>query len=156
MSCDIEYFQKDPNATLDYSIDWIEWLVPVWQSGTPYGVGDVIRPARANGFLYECSVAGISANSAPVWPNTNTTTVTDGSVTWTTRIPGAAPYDLILTSTWTVGSGLTYVTDSKSANKTTVWLSGGTAGSDYVVTNRIVTSAGRTQDQSFTIKVRDL
>ena len=155
MSCDIRYFQKDPNATLDYSIDWLEWLVPGWEGGTAYSIGDVVRPPRANGFLYECTAVGISNKHAPKWPITNTTTVSDGTVTWTARVPAAAPYDLILSSSWTVESGLTYVTDSKSANKTTIWVAGGAAGTAYLVTNRVVTSAGRTQDQSFTVQVSD-
>ncbi len=35
-----------------------------------------------------------------------------------------------------------------------VWLSGGVAGVDYRVTCRVVTSAGRTDERSATVKVR--
>lgn len=82
---------KDPNAVLDYSIDWTVWL---------------------------------------------------GS-------------DTISTSAWTVPSGLTKDSDSKTTLITTAWLSGGTAGTDYIVTNRIVTAAGRTEDRSIAVYVRD-
>jgi len=36
----------------------------------------------------------------------------------------------------------------------TVWLSAGSDGTDYSVTCQIVTSAGRTEERSITIKVR--
>ncbi len=84
-------FTKDPNAVLDYSIDWTRWL------------------------------AG----------------------------------DQIAASEWIVASGLTKMADSKTATSATVWLSGGTAGQSYIVTNRITTAAGRTEDRSFTIRVEE-
>lgn len=84
-------FTKDPNAVLDYSIDWTRWL------------------------------AG----------------------------------DQIAASEWIVPSGLIKMADSKTSTSATVWLSGGTAGQSYTVTNRIATAAGRTEDRSFTIRVEE-
>ena len=66
-------FVKDPDATLDYIIDWSEWL----------------------------------------------------------------DTDTISTSTWTVPTGLTNVSDSNTTTTATIWLSGGTAGQRYTVSNRI-------------------
>ena len=84
-------FAKDPNAVLDYTIDWTRWLAS----------------------------------------------------------------DQIATSQWLVPVGLTKMADSKTASSATVWLSGGTAGQSYTVTNRITTSAGRTEDRSFIAKVEE-
>jgi hypothetical protein len=84
-------FTKDPNAVLDYTIDWTRWL------------------------------AG----------------------------------DQIATSEWLVPLGLTKTADSKTASSATVWLSGGTAGQSYTVTNRVTTSAGRTEDRSFIAKIEE-
>jgi hypothetical protein len=84
-------FAKDPNAVLDYSIDWTRWL------------------------------AG----------------------------------DQVATSEWLVPTGLTKVADSKASALATVWLSGGTAGQSYTVTNRVTTTGGRTEDRSFTIRVEE-
>jgi hypothetical protein len=84
-------FTKDPNAVLDYQIDWSTWL------GT----------------------------------------------------------DTISSATWTVATGLTKTTDSKTTTTTTVWLSGGTAGTTYSVACRIVTAGGRTDDRTVQIKVED-
>jgi hypothetical protein len=80
---------KDPNATLDYKVDWSAWL-------------------------------------------------------------GA---DTISTSSWIVPSGITQTTASNTATTGTIWLSGGTEGRTYQITHRIVTTAGRTDDRSFLIKV---
>lgn len=84
-------FPKDPNAVLDYTIDWTRWLAA----------------------------------------------------------------DQIAASEWLVPAGLTKVGDSKTVSSATVWLSGGTAGQSYTVTNRITTTGGRTEDRSFTIRVEE-
>ena len=84
-------FIKDPNAVLDYTVDWSEWL--------------------------------------------------DG--------------DTISTSSWTVATGLTKASDSKTSTAATAWLSGGTVGVTYEATNRIVTAGGRTEDRTIYIMVME-
>ncbi len=70
-------------------------------------------------------------------------------VTWTTELGG----DLIVTSSWAAETGITIDSDSKTTATTTVWLSGGTAGKTYKLTNTIV-SATRTYEQTFFIRVQ--
>ena len=85
-------FLKDPNAVLDYSIEWSKWLA-----------GDQIQ-----------------------------------------------------TSAWSVSDPVIEATnDSRTATRTTVWLSGGAAGQAYTVTNHITTSGGRTDERSFLVQVQD-
>lgn len=85
-------FIKDPNAVLDYSIEWSKWL------------------------------AG----------------------------------DRIQTSSWSVSdAAIEAANDSNTATRTTAWLSGGVAGQSYIVTNRITTSGGRTDERSFVIQAQD-
>jgi hypothetical protein len=45
--------------------------------------------------------------------------------------------------------------DSATTTTTTVWLSGGTAGYNYKVENRITTVGGRTDDRTLLIRVRE-
>ncbi len=85
----IRIFVKDPNAVLDYVLDWGTWL---------------------------------------------------GS-------------DTISTSTWTVPTGITEDSSTNTTTTATIWLSGGTAGSTYLLINRIVTVAGRTEDRTIQITV---
>ena len=61
--------------------------------------------------------------------------------------------ETISVSTWTVATGLTKDSDSKTTTETKIWFSGGTAGTTYLVTNHITTSDGREDDRSFRIRV---
>jgi hypothetical protein len=63
--------------------------------------------------------------------------------------------DVIDTSAWTADTGITMDSDSATTTTTTVWLSGGTAGYNYKVENRITTVGGRTDDRTLLIRVRE-
>jgi hypothetical protein len=78
--------------------------------------------------------------------------VLDYQIDWTAWLTGA---ETITTSTWTVPTGITKDSDSHTTALTTIWLSGGTAGTKYLLTNRIVTSAARTDDRTITISVKE-
>ncbi len=84
-------FIKDPDATLDYTIDWKKFL------GT----------------------------------------------------------DTISSVTWVVPTGLTQVVVSNTTTTATIWLSGGTLNASYEVTNRMTSAAGRIDDRTFVITVRE-
>ncbi len=77
--------------------------------------------------------------------------VLDYSIKWRKFLES----DTISTSTWVLESGITKDSDTNDATSATIWISGGSAGSKYIVTNRIVTSGGRTKDKSFTLKVEE-
>lgn len=59
----------------------------------------------------------------------------------------------ITTSEIIASPGIVVESDSNTVAKATVWLSGGTAGQPYTVTNRITTNQGRTDDRTITIRV---
>lgn len=84
-------FTKDPQAVLDYKVDWSDWL----------------------------------------------------------------DTDTIVTSDWTVPTGLTLELETNTTTIATAWLSGGTVATSYNVTNEITTADGRTDDRTITIKVKE-
>lgn len=76
--------------------------------------------------------------------------VLDYQVDWSTALGG----DTIASSVWTLPSGITQDSSTLNDTATTIWLSGGTDGSRYDLTNRITTAAGRTFEQHVSIFVR--
>lgn len=52
--------------------------------------------------------------------------------------------------------GLSLSSPSATAHTATIWVSGGTLGTTYLVTNRIATSGGRQFDWSFTVTIAQL
>jgi hypothetical protein len=55
----------------------------------------------------------------------------------------------------TVDTGITKDSDSESSGVVTIWLSGGTHGSDYIVACKIITSLSRTDERSINIRCRE-
>lgn len=85
------------------------------------------------------------------WPDKDPDAVLDYQIDWATWLSG----DTISTSTWIVPAGIVKDSDSFTTTATTIWLSGGTAGDRYNITNRIVTAGGRTNDSSVLLIVRE-
>lgn len=63
--------------------------------------------------------------------------------------------DSISISEWLVPVGLTGSAASKTATVAKIWLSGGTLGQEYRVTNRITTAQGRQDERSFNLRIED-
>jgi len=56
-----------------------------WSNGVVAAVGDIVKPATPNGYLYKCVVAGTTGASSAVLnagPIILGNTITDGGVTW--------------------------------------------------------------------------
>lgn len=67
--------------------------------------------------------------------------------------------DLLLTDTingslWIVPDGITKDSDAFDGDSTTIWLSGGTDGETYRLTNRVTTAGGRTYDETCVLKCK--
>lgn len=77
--------------------------------------------------------------------------ILDYVIDWSTWLDS----DTISTSVWVVPSGITEDSDSNTTTTATIWLSGGTLGTSYSVVNRITTAAGRTDDRTITITIRE-
>lgn len=60
----------------------------------------------------------------------------------------------ISSATWTVPSGLTKVSESNTTTTATVKVSGGTHGTDYLLTCTATLANGETVEKSFTLAVR--
>lgn len=84
------------------------------------------------------------------WTDKDPNDVDSFGINWATRLDG----DLISTSDWIVPTGLTEDSASNTTTTTTIWLSSGTDGDDYELTNRITTTGGRTLDQTVKLRVR--
>lgn len=74
------------------------------------------------------------------------------TIDWGTSYLGTAT---IGTAAWVVPSGLVLGSASYTTDVATAWISGGTVGHTYVVTNRITASNGLIDDRSISIVVED-
>jgi hypothetical protein len=79
----------------------------------------------------------------------------DYAIDWAAHL---ATSETISTSTWVVQTGITQTTPapSNTTTTTTIWLSGGTEGTEYRITNHVVTNQGREFERSFTVNVQQL
>lgn len=78
--------------------------------------------------------------------------VLDYSFDWSSWL---ATGETLSTATWTVPTGITKDSQSLTTTVATAWLSSGTAGTSYDVACKVVTSAGRTDERTMTIIVRN-
>ena len=81
--------------------------------------------------------------------------ILDFSINWETRGLGG---DTIATSTWAyTGTSGTLTLDDDSiadpAVSTTIWVTGGTTGAIYTITNTVVTDNDRTLVESFKLEI---
>lgn len=80
--------------------------------------------------------------------------IIDFQVDWSARLEEG---ETIVTSTWAITGSDSVLTEEDSEiddESTVIWLSSGTLGVRYLLTNRITTSDGRTMDQSGYLKIR--
>ena len=85
------------------------------------------------------------------WPAKDPDEVLDYQVDWSARL---ASGDSVQSSTWTLDSGLSQNSASIASPKTTIWLSGGTAGKTATIVNRVVTTQGRTMEETIALPIR--
>lgn len=84
------------------------------------------------------------------WPYKDPDEDLDYTIDWSARLED----DVISTSDWLPVDGITTHSESNTDTATTIWLSGGTLGTSYEITNRIVTVGGRTMDQTVRLKIK--
>lgn len=77
--------------------------------------------------------------------------VLDYTLDWSLWLDG----DTISTSTWALDVGITEDSESETATTTTVWVSGGTAGTTYNAVNTITTVGLRTDQRTIQITVQE-
>ena len=66
-----------------------------------------------------------------------------------------ASSETIVSAVWTIPAGITKVSQVETDGYTTIWLSGGTANTDYNLSCKMTSSDGRTDERTATIKVRN-
>lgn len=106
----MNFFFQDPDAIMDYGIDWSRWL----------------------------DGAGITTSTWTLAPviDDDDVAITDESI-----IPLPAPDE--------------FTPADNTLVKTVFWLSGGFRGRTYSITNHIVASDGREDDEIITIRIKD-
>jgi hypothetical protein len=84
------------------------------------------------------------------WPFKDPDEVLDYEVDWSDRLGS----DTIDSVTWTMPSGIVKDDQDVSGDIAVIWISGGTAGESYNIGCRVVTTGGRTYDETIVLPVR--
>lgn len=63
--------------------------------------------------------------------------------------------ETISSATMTVETGLTKDSETNTTTTHTVWVSGGTIGTRYLLTSRVTTNLGKTDDRSALVRITD-
>lgn len=129
-----------------------------WLPGRVYAAGIRIRPAqRPSGFEYEAT-AGQTGAREPKWPTVTDATITDGSITWTTRaISNTSLSRTIVSAVWAATpTGVTLtnqsVVNTDGAQSVVTFIQGDTVG-DYEVTATVTFSDGSVEAYVLTVTV---
>jgi hypothetical protein len=77
--------------------------------------------------------------------------IADYSIDWSARLESG---ETISASVWTLPTGISQSGSSEVAGVTTVWLSGGSDGNQYLIGNQVDTSGGRRFNRYFVIDVK--
>lgn len=75
----------------------------------------------------------------------------DYYINWTSWLAG----DTISLSTWVSTDGVTLSAETVLGGVTRVWVDGGTAGAVVALTNHITTAAGREEDRTLYLVIRE-
>ena len=78
--------------------------------------------------------------------------VLDYTNDWSDWLSGS---EVISTSTWSVDTGITQDSESETNTTATIFVSGGSAGETYRLTNEIVTDQARTAERSVIVRVEE-
>jgi len=85
------------------------------------------------------------------WPNKDPDEYLDYGLDWSARLGT----DKIIGSLWDTPPELTTDKNEFTDTNTVIWLSGGTTGATYTLTNHITTQGGRLMDQSAKLVIKD-
>jgi hypothetical protein len=98
-------------------------------TSTAYDAGRIVRPASANGFLYQAVTTGTTAGSVPTYPTTVGGTVVDGSVTWLNigkAVTVLGSSTVSWTASGTIAAAYAVLIDFTALNTTPGWVASGT------------------------------
>ena len=134
-----------------WTIDYSRFLSRLWAPGTVFAVDIRVRPRSPTGFQYVSS-GGQSGGREPRWIDIGLgDDLEDGSITWTAEaIDNESLIATIVSSTWAAEAGMTVDTDSfinsDGVQSTSVQMVGGTAGTEYDITNTVTLSTGAVEE----------
>jgi hypothetical protein len=148
--------QKRAGETLDRIFDLRPEILRAWRRGVEYSAAEFVRPSSPNGYDYECTTGGRTAQREPRWPTTVAATVLDGSLTWTCRAPNSGSQDQLSGSaTLTVPSGITAThLSTEPTGDVLLRFAGGTEDQDYSVLASVNTVAGQVIEFEIVVEVQ--
>ena len=132
------------------------WGPDLFATNTVYLLGDICKPTVPNGYYYQCSVAGKTANTEPLWEQA---TVTDTVVSGTVEFTPVAwdlwlqPAQTLTNSVWTVSDAIPLSNESIGDNSTSVYVNAfDSTIAEFEITNQVTKDNGEKLSRSFKYK----
>lgn len=140
----------------DMPIISVLWGAPEYQNSTVYREGDIIRPTTDNGYVYTCSISGVTDVAEPAsWSQTKQKS---GMATFlaSTYNLWVLPNEAITASSWVATNGVELIYSYFDDATTSVQVSYIPASiTEFNLTNQIAKApTGETLSRTFRYKVR--
>ncbi len=150
----LKIFEKDPNGQLDFTL---HFGAPDWLAATDYDEFTLVYDPL-DGNLYEARFSHTSGATNRAADGSSWKHIKNEKL-WLKKYAGATADEEVASSIWTLASGITSVqqTIDPAGYNVTIFISGGTEGTSYVVTCQITTdnSPVRIAERSFQIDIID-
>ncbi len=151
---------KPAGVAETFALGWQRFIVDTWQRDKRYVAGNIVRPPVGNGYFYTAAIVasaafGMSSKLLPDFAPGAGEVTEDGTILWTASVPGSLSLVTLSTSVWTLDPGISEDSSAIVGFDALITVSGGVAGEQYRMTNKVTKSTGEEEEDSLVLEITD-